>query len=307
MSLRSFAWFSLFVVGCGSSETSAAVPPDARSETMSDSGTAGDGNLGETTPVDASGCTLAANTSTGSVTSPSGCAVLARDTSSCAAARTAQGLSGFWLELSCRVTLTVDGANVRAEGDNRPDYESNYFPGSDPCYEVYSGGIQNPNQIVAKPYAMQLPKTPTTAAQTMRGSAIVGVALNGVVIFGNFAAPGDDIFTEARTFDRCGAHPQMTGVYHYHGEPYSISYDDARFIGVMRDGYPIYGRRDQDGSMPTLDAYGGHTGATAHSATPTYHYHVNEQTSTATGTAGQKQWFLTTGQYRGTPAACTGC
>ena len=75
----------------------------------------------------------------------------------------------------------------------------------------------------------------------------------------------------------------------------------------MRDGYPIYGRKDPDGSLPTLDPYGGHTGVTLESpSTPVYHYHVNEQTSTNPGTLGQKQWFLTTGTFRGTPGTCSG-
>jgi len=171
----------------------------------------------------------------------------------------------------------------------------------------YSSSVQNPNTIAQQSHSLALPRTPDSVTQPMTG-AIVGIALNGVPIFGNFAAPGDDIFLEAMTFDRCGAHPQMTGVYHYHSEPLSISYDDARFIGVMRDGYPIYGRKDMDGSLPTLDAAGGHTGTTSHSSsTPVYHYHVNEQTSTTPGTAGRKQWFLTTGTYHGTPGACANC
>src|SRR5690606_8027226 len=102
-------------------------------------------------------------------------------------------------------------------------------------------------------------------------------------------------------------HPQNTGVYHYHSEPTSLTYDDARLVGFMRDGYAIYGRRDEDGSLPTLDQFGGHTGPTADSDVDVYHYHVNEQTSANPGTAGVKQWFLTTGMYRGVPGACTGC
>ena len=137
---------------------------------------------------------------------------------------------------------------------------------------------------------------------------MIGLTISGVPIFGNFAAPGDDIYRESMTFDRCGAHPENTGNYHYHAEPYAISYNDSNFVGVMRDGFPIYGRLDKDGSKPTVDAYGGHTGTTPDSpGTPVYHYHVNEQTSTSPGTQGQKQWFLTTGQFRGTPAPCTTC
>jgi hypothetical protein len=256
-------------------------------------------------------CTLTANTTETSTVSPSGCPVLTRDTSACEAERKAQGLSGHWLHFSCRVSLSSTTTNgvkvVRAQADGQPDYKSFYFSTTNACYEAYSGSTRNPNSIAVKSYTLDFPVAQDTMSQAMRG-AILGLALNGVPIFGNFAAPGDDIYTEARTFDRCGAHPQNTGTYHYHSEPYALSYDDARFIGVMRDGYPIYGRKDADGSAPTLDAMGGHTGVTSDSpTTPVYHYHVHEQTSTNSGTLGQKQWFLTTGTYRGTPGGCVGC
>jgi hypothetical protein len=38
-----------------------------------------------------------------------------------------------------------------------------------------------------------------------------------------------------------------------------------------------------------------------------YHYHLNLQTSTNAGTAGEMVWFLTTGTYASTPGSCTGC
>lgn len=259
-----------------------------------------------TTPAESSSsCTLIENTSPTATVNSSGCHILTRDTSACESARRDAGLSGYWLKFSCRVSLKMQGGTVQAEADGRPDYKSFYFAKTDPCYETQPG-VQNPNQIATQKLNVSFSLTPDSTSQPMRG-ATVGLSLNGVPIFGNFAAPGDDIFREAMTFDSCGAHPQMNGAYHYHGEPYSISSDDSNFIGVMRDGYAIYGRKDADGSMPTLDAAGGHTGVTEGSTTPVYHYHVNQQTSTGAQTAGQKQWFLTTGTYHGTPAACTGC
>jgi hypothetical protein len=197
---------------------------------------------------------------------------------------------------------------VKAAADGQPDYLSNYFAASDPCHENYTGAIQNPNQIAVKNYVVEFPQTPDMTTQKMM-VAIVGLAVNGVPIFGDFAAPGDDIYQEAKTFDRCGGHPQMTGGYHYHSEPYAITDDDDGFVGVMRDGYPIYGRKDQDGTYPAdLDVAGGHTGTTIDSpSTGVYHYHVNEQTSTNPQSAGQKQWFITTGTFRGTPAPCGSC
>jgi hypothetical protein len=254
-----------------------------------------------------SGCTLAANTTPTGSASASGCAILDRDTSACEAARTTAGLTGVWLHMSCRVTLSLASGTITATTDGQPDYESNYFPTTDPCHETYTGGIQNPNLIAAQTLDVQFAQVPSGTPETMRG-AVVGLAVNGVPIFANFAAPGDDIYQEAKTFDRCGGHPQNTGEYHYHGEPSSISDDDSRFIGVMRDGNPIYGRRDMDNSLPTdLDADGGHTGVTADSATAVYHYHVNLQTSTASTSSGQQQYFLTTGIYHNAAPNCADC
>jgi hypothetical protein len=272
-----------------------------------------DAGIGQASAVDGGACTLTANTYASAVTNAAGCRLLVRDASACAAARVAQGLSGFWLKFSCRVTLnvTTNGASqvVIASADNLPDYKSNYFTAGDACYEVYNGAIRNPNNIAEMALTLQFPRSPTLSHTPFSG-AIVGLALNGVGIFGNFAAPTDDIYMEAQTFDRCGAHPQMHGMYHYHSEPYSISNDDANFIGVLRDGYPVYGRREMDGSYPSnLDNYGGHTASTPDSPTPVYHYHLSEQTQTdmTKSTYGQKQWFLTKGAYRGAPGACMGC
>ncbi|HEY3803971.1 MAG TPA: YHYH protein [Kofleriaceae bacterium] len=254
---------------------------------------------------DAATCTLTADT-TATSTVIDGCALRTRDTSSCQSAREQQGLGGFWLKFSCRVTLTVAGATVQLVSDDQPDYLSNYFAASDPCHVAYTTQFPDPNTIAAQHITMTVPVAPSGSASAMSLGA-VGMALNGVAIFDNQAAPGDDIFDESGSFDQCQGHPQMQGVYHYHSEPYAISYADDAFIGVMRDGNPIYGRFDPGGSSPTLDAAGGHTSATADSSTPVYHYHLNLQTSTGSATAGDMVWFLTTGQYASTPGSCLGC
>jgi hypothetical protein len=305
LSLCALAVAMLGTTACGSDDTASTSATGAGAGGATSAGAGGATGAGAGGAAD---CALTADTTPSGVTSDSGCAVLDRDTTSCAAAREALGLTGFWQAFSCRVTLTIEGDAVVVSSDDRPDHASNYFHDDDACHEDYSGAIQNPNWIEAHATAIRVPLTPTSVATAMQ-TAVVGIAVDGVVVFGNFAAPGDDIFEEALTFDRCGGHPQMTGQYHYHSEPYAITYDDARFVGVLRDGYAVYGRRDADGTLPAdLDAYGGHIGATADSpSTPTYHYHVNEQTSDAPGTAGEKQWFLTTGTYRGAPAACDAC
>ena len=124
-------------------------------------------------------CALADDTTPTAEVNAAGCHVLDRDTSACADARTAQGLTGFWLHFSCRVLLTstTEGGKpvVKAEADGQPDYASNYFPNDDPCHEAYPGGLQNPNQIVAKTRVIALPLSSDMSSQKMM-SAIVGVA-----------------------------------------------------------------------------------------------------------------------------------
>jgi hypothetical protein len=297
----------VFLIACGGAESS--VPADGTSSSSgSTSGGSSSGGSSSGASVVDSTCTLVEATTATDVASPSGCHVLTRDTSACKADREAAGLGGFWLRMSCRVKLTATATAVTATFDGQPDYKSNYFASSDVCHEAYDGAIQNPNLIKTQAYAVEIPRAPDTTAGDQRGGTM-GVALNGVPLFNNSAAPGDDIFLEAKTFDRCGAHPNMTGTYHYHSEPYSITYDDSAFVGVLRDGYPVYGRRDVDGSLPSdLDEYGGHTAVTSDSpTTATYHYHVHEETSTKPTSVGEKQWFLMTGKFRGSTLPCTSC
>jgi YHYH protein len=71
-----------------------------------------------------------------------------------------------------------------------------------------------------------------------------------------------------------GGHSGPGGLYHYHFEPSYLANDNSSLIGHLRDGFPIYGRRDQDNSYPTdLDVNGGHVGATAQYPEGIYHYH----------------------------------
>lgn len=252
-----------------------------------------------------SSCTLTENTSEAS--NVNGCSLLTRDISDCEQDRIDAGLSGVWLNFSCRVSLTItsegDADYVQAEFDGQPDYKSNYFDEDNACYDAdMAGETTNPNTIDEQDYSILIPLSPNESSVEME-LGIVGVAVNGVPLFSNVAGPGDDIYEEAQTFDLCGAHPTNTGEYHYHSEPYSITYDDSNFVGVMRDGYAVYGRKDSDDTYPDdLDEEGGHMGVTPDSpSTGVYHYHVNEQTSTSDSTEGESQWFITTGIYHGTP------
>ncbi len=215
-------------------------------------------------------------------------------------------MSGFWLKFSCNVTLTKSGGNVIVSTSSQPDRKSPYYGSSSPCYEALSvsGRAVNPNLLSSQDTEMTIPYTAAAAGSTstMAGGA-VGVTVDGVVIYDNEAAPGDSTYDEVATFDKCEGHPDNTGMYHYHAEAPSISSEDEAFVGVMRDGFPVYGRYDSGASTPTLDTAGGHTSTTVDSpSTSVYHYHTNLQTD---GT--DSAYFLTKGLYKGTAGTCTGC
>lgn len=253
-------------------------------------------------------CALTEDTTATATENAHGCALLTRDTSSCLASREAQGLSGFWLKFSCNVTLTKSGSNVILTSNNLPDHKSFYFSSTDPCYETFTSTSRaaNPNQIASQTITMTVPYEPTAASSTTEMSmGVVGMALNGVAIYSNAAAPGDDIYAEEATFDKCDGHPDNSSRYHYHSEPSAITNEDAAFVGVMRDGFPIYGRNDYetDTAATDLDTAGGKIGKTVDSPeSDVYHYQVNLQTN---GT--DSLYFLTAGHYKGTAGSCTGC
>lgn len=285
--------FGTYFWSCG--KKSSKDDPAATSSTGGSSGSTG------TT------CTPALNTTSTTTTNTYGCPVLTRDVSSCKAAREAQGLSGFWLKFSCNVTLTKSGTNVILSSSNLPDYKSYYYSSTDNCYEAFTSTARkaNPNLISSQTLSMTVPYSPTAAAATTATSeGAIGMALNGVALYDNTAAPGDDIYNEEATFDKCDGHPEKSSRYHYHTEPSSITSADANFIGVMRDGIPVYGRNDYSTStVATGLTNGAKTGKTVDSpTTDVLHYHAHLQTN---GT--KSVYFLSATAYVGTPGVCTGC
>ena len=188
------------------------------------------------------------------------------------------------------------------QADGQPDPPSNYFETTNPCYEALTASdkVQNPNILGEQSFSMTIPMSPSGSSSAM-SLGVVGIAANGVAIFSNAAAPGDNIYDEVRTFDKCEGHPAGT-TYHYHIEPPTFTNNDSSFVGVMRDGNPIYGRTQEGGGAPSLDANGGETGTTPDSSSAIYHYHVHLQTD-----GMDTAYFITSGNYNNTAGACSGC
>ena len=114
-------------------------------------------------------------------------------------------------------------------------------------------------------YTLRVPTNPAVAAtSTSTGLGPIGIAVSGSMIYNDEEGPNMPLDDAIPSLDYTAAHtgPQS---YHYHLEPKAWSDDDDNLIGIMSDGFFIYGRRDYDGNYPSdLDESGGHFGPTPH-------------------------------------------
>ncbi len=182
--------------------------------------------------------------------------------------------------------IYVQGDYIVIIANGVPDHKSPYFfntQWASTKYEAYNGTnsswAQNPNSIGAQNYTFMIPKSPTiptTKTQTPMGP--MGIALNGVPIFNQYAAGRVALTSEINSFDQYNGHPAMGSDYHYHMEPLyltTLKGKDA-LIGFLLDGFPVYGPVENGTTLnsSSLDAYHGHTGATSDYPAGIYHYHI---------------------------------
>jgi hypothetical protein len=148
-------------------------------------------------------------------------------------------------------------------------------------------------------YTLRVSATPEKAASsTSTDLGAIGIAVSGAMIYNDEEGANVALSDAAGSLDFNGAHtgPQS---YHYHLEPKSWSEDDDALIGVMADGFFLYGRKcTSTNDHPTdLDASGGHTATTMHATTAEYHYHIENELYI------NKYYILFPGDYQGTPNA----
>lgn len=193
------------------------------------------------------------------------------------------------------VTVKVCSSTYVFVTNDLPPYKSGYYTVASGKNESFnttglSDGTtrnKNPNWISSQSITMTIPKTPTynSSPSVTSGAGLdcLGLTTYGVCMFNNQAAPGDTLSTEFLTMDSGDGHPQSSGKYHHHTEPYFLTDDDSSLIGVMLDGYPVYGRKKQNGTYPTLDAT-THTVActTTEFTSGTYCYHIDNGTAVGT-------------------------
>jgi hypothetical protein len=186
-------------------------------------------------------------------------------------------LTGIYSRFRSAVTVSTSGSTVTLASQDVPDHVSPYWGTGNALYEAPHAGMQvNPFRIVAQSLTMRVPAAPAVSGMTDTPLGPIGMAINGVALFNQYAAGRVPLTTEIVSFDRFNGHPSPSSQYHYHFEPVSITGGDpAGLVGVLLDGFPVYGPQDAGGVTPTnLDACNGHTGVTADAPAGVYHYHT---------------------------------
>jgi YHYH protein len=189
-------------------------------------------------------------------------------------------------------SVTVDGDYVVIKANGTPDHKSPYFKGTSYESSLYVADTRAEYKpapgnfyITATTTTFKIPKAPKEAAsKTKLGTAMIGIALNGVPIGNQYAAGNVELTTSSlyyASFDLYGGHPTPMNTYHYHIEPYYITQkkgSDA-LVGYLLDGFPVYGPKENGKTITNadLDAYHGHTSKTAEYPNGIYHYHTTAE------------------------------
>ncbi len=201
------------------------------------------------------------------------------------------------------VTVMIDGSEVVIETNGLPNHTSPYWSQNHELFvepTVTSFAQMAPGNIdeFNGSYTLRVPINPTKAARSSAtGLGAIGIAVSGAVIYNDQEGPNVPLDNAIGSLDYTAAHtgPQS---YHYHLEPKAWSEDDDELIGIMADGFFLYGRRDYDGTYPTdLDESGGHFGPTPHNPDGEYHYHIQNELYL------DQYYILFPGDYQGTANA----
>jgi hypothetical protein len=199
-------------------------------------------------------------------------------------------------------TIMLDGDEVVIETNGLPNHTSPYWSSTHNLYveaTVATGLAPGNIDDFNGSYTLRIPAIPSKASSSSAtGLGAIGIAVTGSVIYNDEEGPGVPLDNAATSLDYTGAHtgPQS---YHYHLEPKAWSEDDDKLIGVISDGFLLYGRKcTSTGTYPTdLDGSGGHTSNTSHSSTELYHYHIQNELYL------NQYYILFPGDYQGTSNA----
>ncbi|MCB9045946.1 MAG: YHYH protein [Chitinophagales bacterium] len=216
------------------------------------------------------------------------------------------GVPDIYKKIYGATDIYVDGDYVVIKVNGLPDHKSPYYLSTQwesTMYEAYNGTNPqfnlNPNRISEAKITFRIPMNPkesTNKPATPLGP--IGVSLNGVPFYNQYAAGGSPLTGEINSFDQYNGHPQQMGGYHYHVEPLYLTAAKGKdaLMGFLADGFPVYGPEENGKTLTSsdLDSYHGHSGATADYPDGIYHYHLSADAP-----------YLNGDGYFGTPGTIT--
>ena len=200
--------------------------------------------------------------------------------------------------------IYLQGSSVVIETTGNPNHATPYWGIGHAKYSAptaTSEDTMTPSRIPGYDGSASLTvsQNPIIASSTSYTSlGAIGIAVSGAAIFND--QEGNGALDEAAvTLDYSGAHIGPSE-YHYHLEPKAWSDNDEDLIGILADGFFIYGRKcNATGTYPTdLDTSGGHSSTTQHNSTAEYHYHIINEIYSTTAS-----YILFAGPYKGSPNA----
>jgi len=192
-------------------------------------------------------------------------------------------LPEVFMKFNDAIQMEIDGDFVVLETEGVPDHPSPYWEMSNPLFQNNTDPdfMINPHNIAVQNWVFRIPINPAENPNhqaTPRGP--IGISLNGVPFFNQFAAGNSPLDDEALSFDQFNGHPQPENAYHYHIEPLFLTQNagsDA-FLGFLLDGFPVYGPVEDGApvSNANLDEFHGHAHTTADFPDGIYHYHITD-------------------------------
>ncbi len=205
---------------------------------------------------------------------------------------------------STNFAIYLDDDEIVIESNGMPNHTSPYWSASHELHveptvtsyeEMAPGYIDDFNGS----YTLRVPITPELASSSSStGLGPIGIAVSGAMIYNDQEGPNVPLDNAVGSLDYTAAHtgPQS---YHYHLETKAWSIDDDALIGIIADGFFLYGRKcNSTGTYPTdLDVSGGHTSTTQHSSEEEYHYHIMNDLYL------NQYYVLFPGNYQGTSNA----
>jgi hypothetical protein len=197
--------------------------------------------------------------------------------------------------------ITISGSYVYINTNSMPDHKSPYYKDTkwhSSKYEAYdttnpnvfhTGSFNlNPNRVSELSLSFKIPNSPMKSS-TNRPTSMgpIGVALNGVPFYNQYAGMSEPLTREINSFDNYNGHPAPLspggengsgGRYHYHMEPFwlTTSFGKDALLGFLLDGFPVYGPEENGKTISSsdLDSFHGHSHSTKEFVNGIYHYHT---------------------------------